>query len=103
MGTVAAKKQWKQDNAGKVRSYKAASKHRNREFIRLMKNRPCKDCGQTFHYSAMDFDHVRGEKVYDVARMTQESLELVLSEIDKCDVVCSNCHRYRTWQRRQPE
>jgi hypothetical protein len=56
----------------------------------------------------MDFDHVRGVKevilgsarVRGFARGYAVSLDRVLAEIDKCDVVCSNCHRERTHKRR---
>jgi hypothetical protein len=50
----------------------------------------------------MDFDHVRGEKLFDVSRMVGPglSLELIKAEIAKCDVVCANCHRIRTFERR---
>lgn len=48
----------------------------------------------------MDFDHVRGRKLFNVAvgafNVTEEKL---LVEIDKCDVVCANCHRQRTHER----
>jgi len=33
-----------------------------RDFIREAKNKPCADCGKTFPYFIMQFDHVRGEK-----------------------------------------
>lgn len=33
--------------------------------------------------------------------MTGGPWAMVLEEIGKCDVVCANCHRRRTWARRQ--
>jgi hypothetical protein len=42
----------------------------------------------------MDFDHVRGEKLGCVPQMS--SVERILAEAAKCDVVCANCHRIRT-------
>ncbi len=70
--------------------------------IQEIKAGPCADCSRKFHYSQMDFDHVRGEKKKIVGFMTRNgySLQTVLAEIDKCDLVCANCHRDRT-QRRQ--
>lgn len=51
----------------------------------------------------MDFDHVRGEKSYDVSKMVQLAfgLETIKFEIGKCDLVCANCHRVRTELRRR--
>lgn len=67
------------------------------EFIRKIKDRPCADCRQKFHHVSMDFDHVRGNKVKNVAAMRLLSRERVIEEITKCDVVCANCHRIRTF------
>ncbi len=62
---------------------------------------PCADCHHKFHFAAMDFDHREGElKEFNVARMyTLGSLKRVLCEMAKCDIVCSNCHRVRTYNR----
>jgi hypothetical protein len=45
----------------------------------------------------MDFDHVENNKEYNVANMFKnKGLKQVKEEINKCEVVCSNCHRKRT-------
>lgn len=69
-------------------------------YLRL-KGHPCADCGGSFPPVVMDFDHVRGEKVIDVAQAFRRlfSLERLLSEVEKCDLVCANCHRQRTFER----
>ena len=94
-------------------AYKARAKawnKRNREasqkFIRDMKEgSPCSDCGQFFHYCQMDFDHTADDKEHDIARMPSRnfSREKIEKEIAKCDLVCANCHRLRTWNRNQAE
>ena len=68
-----------------------------KEAIILMKRFPCEDCKVRYHYSAMDFDHVRGEKKGDISRI--RSYTKLAEELGKCDLVCSNCHRLRTWCR----
>jgi hypothetical protein len=48
----------------------------------------------------MDFDHRPGEeKLFNVSRFCVASMQLVLAEVAKCDLVCSNCHRIRTIKR----
>ena len=71
------------------------------EFVRAQKDRPCADCGGRFHYAVMEFDHVRGAKLGNVATMAHKgvSLERLKTEIEKCELVCANCHRLRTWSR----
>lgn len=56
------------------------------------------DCGKRYPSYVMDFDH-RESKIRDVSRMVSLGLgeATVLAEIAKCDVVCSNCHRERTF------
>jgi hypothetical protein len=72
-----------------------------RHFIAEYKaGRPCADCGLVFHPSAMEFDHVRGEKKFTLSRVTG-SIEATLEEIAKCELVCACCHRVRTHNRHQ--
>ena len=52
-----------------------------------------------YPYYVMDFEHRDPrEKKYLPARMigSNHALESVKQELDKCDVVCANCHRERT-------
>ena len=62
---------------------------------------PCVDCGGKYPPYVMDFDHVRGIKVQGISEMIQKHCTLVdlHAEIAKCEVVCANCHRERTWGR----
>lgn len=48
----------------------------------------------------MHFDHVSGDKFANVSRMKGYREDRVLTEMDKCEVVCANCHADRTAQRR---
>ena len=49
----------------------------------------------------MDFDHRDPmTKVRNVTRMIVGSIDRMLAEAAKCDIVCANCHRLRTFERR---
>ena len=63
----------------------------------------CVDCGYNEHAEALDFDHVFGNKQSDISRMVLDSrpLNIIIDEITKCEVVCANCHRIRTANRRK--
>ena len=82
---------------------KRASRDQLRELVREIKsNTPCADCGLYFHFSAMDFEHTGDDKVADVSKlMATGGFRRALAEMEKCEVVCSNCHRVRTWKRLQ--
>jgi hypothetical protein len=69
--------------------------------VNALKAGPCTDCGGTFPPECMDFDHVRGRKQFNVGRyISGRSWATVLTEIAKCELVCANCHRTRSKNRR---
>ena len=70
---------------------------------RLKEASPCKDCGQSYPGYVMQFDHRPGEEKKDnVASLVRCGKVIeTLAEIEKCDLVCANCHFERTHQRRK--
>jgi hypothetical protein len=63
------------------------------------KSHPCVDCGETDPL-VLEFDHLR-DKIFNIGTgLDGRSWQAVLAEIEKCEVVCSNCHRRRTAIRR---
>lgn len=74
-----------------------------RKYIEDLKSStPCMDCDILYPSYVMDFDHVRGAKVGNISAELSKfsSFEKLLEEISKCDIVCANCHRHRTWMRK---
>lgn len=67
----------------------------------LKTDRPCTDCGQVFDPQVMQWDHLPGfEKVGDISgSWVGRTQEEILSEIAKCELVCTNCHAIRTFRR----
>lgn len=95
---VAAKgaQQHSRTNAEKRRQYKARLRER-RDVLKL--ERGCVNCGYSRHPAALEFDHLPGsEKSKDIAALISygKPWSVVLAEIEKCEVVCANCHRERT-------
>ena len=73
----------------------------NTSFVREIKeSTPCADCNIKYPYYVMDFDHLR-DKERNVSRMSHDSgsLDRIKAEIAKCELVCANCHRIRTYKR----
>jgi hypothetical protein len=67
-------------------------------WLRKFKDRPCSICGKKFHHSAMDFHHRRGEiKLFTIGNKAKGK-KILLNEISKCDIICSNCHRVKSWK-----
>jgi hypothetical protein len=65
-----------------------------------LSSHPCVDCGEK-DIIVLEFDHVRGKKVGNIADLWRHSAwNRVAEEIEKCDVRCANCHRRITHTRR---
>lgn len=78
------------------------NREKRREMIKEIKeSSACMDCGVSYPYWVMDFDHREDEtKVATVQKLLKSGpIASVLTEIEKCDLVCSNCHRTRTYLR----
>ncbi len=85
----------------KTREMRRASRVKKRKEVEALKDFPCQDCGGSFPPYCMDFDHRDpSQKVASISTMRSLafSLEKILREIAKCDLVCANCHRIRTWK-----
>lgn len=66
----------------------------------FLKSAPCTDCGGRFPTEAMDWDHVRGQKVMGIGYMNMAPRDRLCEELQKCELVCANCHRVRTRRRK---
>lgn len=58
-----------------------------------LKDKCCARCGET-DYILLEFHHRDPAlKEYTIAVMMSYSWDIILTEIEKCDVMCANCHR----------
>jgi hypothetical protein len=78
---------------------KALHIERTRYLLEHFKTHPCSDCGEADPV-VLEFDHV-GPKLFNIASdLVDRSWPSILAEIEQCEVVCANCHRRRTVERR---
>src|SRR5260370_1374761 len=80
------------------RSHEASKK-----LLQSLKEKPCKDCGKSYPHYVMEFDHlVPRNGGPTIAALSQKLGQAKLLAIaSECDVVCANCHKIRTHNRRQ--
>ncbi len=97
---------WKKQHAAQYREVTNAQQARwhakRKAWVDSHKEgKPCADCKHLFPVYVLDFDHREGEKkCFDIGHVSRhKSKEEILKEIAKCDVVCANCHRIRTYLR----
>lgn len=76
------------------------------ELVDKYEGQPCADCGKVFPWECMDWDHVRGKKIYTISALAQQrsdnAREKLYIEIAKCELVCACCHRTRTRRSDRP-
>lgn len=102
------KEVWYPKNKRKHLGYVKRNKNQVAEFIISYKqNQSCMDCGFSGKEfpQVLDFDHLPGKsaKKFTVGSWSRSvlSIETIQREIDKCEIVCANCHRIRTYLRRK--
>ena len=71
------------------------AQERGEYLIEYFKTHPCVDCGETDPV-VLEFDHLRDKACTIGAVLTHRNWNSLLEEIEKCEVVCCNCHRRRT-------
>ena len=99
----AAKRRWYDSHREVYRAQNRRKKEMLKEIMREHKSIPCSDCGGELPFYVMDFDHREGEdKIKSVSRIVEfMNVGRRLDEIAKCDVVCADRHRIRTYERKQ--
>lgn len=88
-------------DGGKQAARNKRFKQKQTAFVDALKGKPCADCGGVFPPYVMDFDHLDATtKLFSVSNMRYRGgRKRLLEEIAKCDLVCANCHRVRTYLR----
>ncbi len=75
-------------------------KSKRKYIVDLLKKSKCVDCNNS-DWRVLEFDHKdRETKSFNIADSVQYSIEKIQKEIDKCDIVCANCHNIRTIEQR---
>lgn len=72
-------------------------RYKNREFVlEYLKTHPCVVCNETDPV-VLEFNHLRDKKE-NISRMWAQGFALssIKKEIEKCEVLCANCHRRKT-------
>lgn len=87
-------------NKDSIISSQLEKRRKSQDWVRQFKDR-CKHCGET-HPATLDFHHIEGKEhgisnLVNRTNLTDEIKALIIIEIQKCIVLCSNCHRKLHW------
>lgn len=88
------RKQHKKKNREKYYGYEKKRRQKMFDWVQGYKQEiGCIFCGLNEPW-CLDFHHIdANEKEYTVSRLIRQSRSKFLAEIEKCVVVCANCHR----------
>jgi hypothetical protein len=78
---------------GRARDSRRYAKHAER--CAKYSGQVCRVCGQYKDcFAVLDYHHkVPAEKKHSISRMASRPWDEVRAELDKCVVLCANCHR----------
>ena len=90
-------------NKEKIISKQKEIRKEKREWINNIKSTlKCEKCDEN-HIAVLDFHHIdSNEKEFEIAEHAF-SKEKILKEIQKCMVLCSNCHRKLHWEEKNKQ
>jgi len=73
---------------------------RNANFINSFKPTHCPICNQQRELWQMEFDHIKGIKKAPISTLVsgRYSLTTIEKEMGKCQIICSLCHRRKTFK-----
>ena len=95
--TIKSVQKWKDKNPDQVREYHRLRKQEQtkkiRQFINEYKsNCTCRKCNET-RIHVLDFHHVDpNEKDFDIGSASKYSTKKLKVELEKCIILCRNCH-----------
>ena len=56
----------------------------------------CNECGWIGNIAAFEFHHKdKNEKSFQIGHVANKKWEVIKKELDKCNLLCSNCHQIK--------
>ena len=53
----------------------------------------CIRCGWSGNVAALEFHHNNDDKIFAIGSASNKSWKFIVTELQKCELLCSNCHR----------
>lgn len=92
------KREWNKRNKRQRAEYRKNTRHTRKAFLVVYAGGICTDCEAIYdgtNACMFDFHHI-GEKLFGVSgNVMEKSMDKLRAEVDKCILLCGNCHRKR--------
>lgn len=89
------KKHYTENKETYIKQKDARSLKYRLEFYGWLQTQKCVDCGND-DFRVLELDHQR-DKSYNISeKIAYTPFKTIMKEVEKCEVVCANCHRIRT-------
>ena len=88
-------KNWERINKNKYFNQQVRGLMRKYHFI-MQKGGKCEICGYSENFSALEFHHINPDEKelkLDMRSFSNNKYELLSKEVEKCMLLCANCHR----------
>lgn len=96
----AYQRKWKRENREKIIRSERKRRMRNKQhMIKRKMEFGCSQCSYNEHPAALDFDHIDpSKKTKGISQLANGtgSIKKLDAEMDKCIVLCANCHRVKS-------
>jgi hypothetical protein len=85
---------WRKNNRIRYNTQTRQRRLERKQKAIAYKGGKCEECQQVVHHAAFDFHHVDPtQKDKDLGLMMTHSDTKLFEELDKCKLLCANCHR----------
>jgi hypothetical protein len=85
-------------NSEKSARTKAFQQNRRDQINQFKLDSGCSKCGYNAHPAALQFNHVAGNKQFNVSQDLKRKWNNTIEEIAKCEVLCANCHAIHSFE-----
>ena len=90
---VRAQTEYRNRNKDKINQNIRELKHKKKKQLIEHLGGKCVGCGTT---EDLQFDHiVRADKSFTIGQSMHKSIEVLIEEANKCQLLCKTCHQYK--------
>jgi transcription elongation factor Elf1 len=97
------RREWYSKNKESERAHIQRRKKEIKKWVSKYKSKlKCSKCEEN-HPATMDFHH-KGKKDQQISKMVNDgySVNRIKKEMEKCEILCANCHRKLHWKNNKP-